>query len=91
VGYGIGYQETYDHDDHTGGIFPSCPECCHQKDEDRDRYCCQGESKFDCCLVGDYYDKLNSKAKEEEKVEFQKRDVNLTATLAISFFNSDIK
>ena len=79
---------TYNDGDHAGCIFFACEQACHEKDDDRDWNCCNGEVEFDVGVVDHHHDELNCEAKEEEEIKFEKGDVNLP--LSVSSLSSVI-
>lgn len=61
----------YNAGDHAGGVLFAREETSHEKDDDRDWYCRDGEIKFDVIMVDYDDDELDSKAEEEEEIELQ--------------------
>lgn len=62
---------------HSHNVLSACPKSRHEEDE----YCNwnggNGKIELDWFDVGDYYQELHGEAQEEEKVEFQKCNVDL--------------
>ncbi len=68
---------------HSHNIFPSCPIPGHEEYENRNRNGGNGEIELGLIDVGDYDQELHGKAQEEEKVEFQKRNVDLHLVVSL--------
>jgi hypothetical protein len=70
-----------DNDDyHAWSILTTSPESSHRQDEDGDRYGGNGAVKFGIGNRCDDGQELDREAEEEEKVEFQKGDINLCSS-----------
>ena len=56
----------------------SRPVCSKEQEYDRDGYRDNGEAEFDVAGIDNYHQELCSKSQEEEEVEFEQSDVNLS-------------
>ena len=62
---------------HSHHVLPACPISRHEEYEYRNRNGSNGKTVLHWIDIGDYDQELYRKAQEEEKVELQKRNVDL--------------
>jgi hypothetical protein len=72
-------ENDYNHSHH---VLPACPKSRHEEYEYRNRDGGNGKIEFDWINICDYDQELYRKAQEEEKVELQKRNVDLRTKIS---------
>lgn len=75
---------TYDDGRHPDLAFSAREDTRHDKDQDDDRYRCNGDPEFGVMCVDYDDDELYNEAQEQEEVEFEKGDIDLASVSKVT-------
>lgn len=73
---------TYNDWNRASQAFASSKECGHEENKNGHRDCGKRKGKLQRFSVDDNDDKLYSKSKEEEEIELQQSDINLSLNVS---------